>query len=290
MHVLLALDGSREAMAAASLLSRLPFVEKPKLTVVTALTDSPYDLVTTDRSDWLRETEQTHADKHFEQVRELLEPKFSQIEFLMEQEHPNKLITEAARQRDVDLVVLGARGHSAVYRVMLGSTAAYVANHAQCSVLVVRAFDDGSFADLEPPYRVLVAYDGSDMSREACRQMCWIQWPQEAEVHVAMVLERPKLLPDDVIYDPPQIQASQKSLEELELICGLNCQVKRSVHEAVHVGTSIRVTAEEERVHMLFMGGTGKSAIARFFLGSASHYVLNHAHCPMWIAREKHWK
>ncbi len=289
MHVLLAMDGSKESMAAVEVLSKLPFPEKPLLTVVTALADSPYDLVTTDRGDWLQETEQTNANEYFEQAKGILTPHFSQIEYLVEHQHPNKLIIETAKRQNVDLIVLGARGHTAVYRVMLGSTADYVATHAHCSVLIVRSFSDGSYPDFSGPYNIFLAYDGSEGSKEACHQMCSMKWPENARVHISMVLERPKLLPDEVVYDPPQIEASENSLRVIEELNDLPCQAVRSVHESIHVGSSIQTTAEDENSHVLFIGGTGKSAIARFFLGSASHFVLHHAHCPIWLARKKTW-
>lgn len=41
-----------------------------------------------------------------------------------------------------DLVVLGSTGHSTLYSLLLGSTSAYVCEHAKCSVFVVRAKAD----------------------------------------------------------------------------------------------------------------------------------------------------
>jgi universal stress protein F len=46
-------------------------------------------------------------------------------------------ICEVARNRGVDLVVIGSHGYSGVDR-LIGTTAAKVVNHAPCSVLVVR--------------------------------------------------------------------------------------------------------------------------------------------------------
>jgi nucleotide-binding universal stress UspA family protein len=46
-------------------------------------------------------------------------------------------VCDIARARDVDLIVIGSHGYGGLDRV-LGTTAARVVNHAQCSVLVVR--------------------------------------------------------------------------------------------------------------------------------------------------------
>ena len=51
---------------------------------------------------------------------------------------PWQAICEAARRENVDLVIIGSHGFGAVDR-LLGTTAAKVVNHADRSVLVVRA-------------------------------------------------------------------------------------------------------------------------------------------------------
>ena len=51
---------------------------------------------------------------------------------------PMPVIEAMAKELDVDLVVIGSHGHGAIDRI-LGSTAAKIVNHADRSVLVVRA-------------------------------------------------------------------------------------------------------------------------------------------------------
>lgn len=51
---------------------------------------------------------------------------------------PVQVIETTAEQLDVDLIVIGARGHGVIDR-LLGSIAAKVVNHATRSVLVVRS-------------------------------------------------------------------------------------------------------------------------------------------------------
>lgn len=53
---------------------------------------------------------------------------------------PWQSIDAAAEKEDVDLIMIGAHGYGGLDRV-LGTTAAKVVNHAQRSVLVVRAAD-----------------------------------------------------------------------------------------------------------------------------------------------------
>jgi nucleotide-binding universal stress UspA family protein len=51
---------------------------------------------------------------------------------------PWQVVCDEAKEADVDLIVVGSHGYSAVDR-LLGTTAAKVVNHADRSVLVVRA-------------------------------------------------------------------------------------------------------------------------------------------------------
>lgn len=47
-------------------------------------------------------------------------------------------IVNYAKAEDIDLIVMGATGRGAIERALVGSTTAYVVNHAPCNVLVAR--------------------------------------------------------------------------------------------------------------------------------------------------------
>ena len=51
---------------------------------------------------------------------------------------PGDALVELARERDARLIAVGGRGADYNARVLLGSVAAHVAEHAPCDVLVVR--------------------------------------------------------------------------------------------------------------------------------------------------------
>lgn len=54
---------------------------------------------------------------------------------------PHTAIVEFADEHDVDLIVIGTRGHGLLGHTLLGSTAERVMHHAPCPVLVVRSGD-----------------------------------------------------------------------------------------------------------------------------------------------------
>mmetsp|Transcript_49100 Transcript_49100/g.123479 ORF Transcript_49100/g.123479 Transcript_49100/m.123479 type:complete len:129 (+) Transcript_49100:270-656(+) len=49
---------------------------------------------------------------------------------------PGVAICESAVRHEVDLVVLGGRGHSTLHRVLVGSTSDYVMNNSAVSVMI----------------------------------------------------------------------------------------------------------------------------------------------------------
>jgi nucleotide-binding universal stress UspA family protein len=57
---------------------------------------------------------------------------------------PRHVLVAAARSHGADLIVVGSHGHSAVRRLVMGSVATHVVNHAPCDVLVVRHLHGGA--------------------------------------------------------------------------------------------------------------------------------------------------
>ena len=50
---------------------------------------------------------------------------------------PHEFIVQEAREKEIDLIVMGTHGRSGIKRVLLGSVAQNVIGHAPCPVLVV---------------------------------------------------------------------------------------------------------------------------------------------------------
>jgi len=51
---------------------------------------------------------------------------------------PPQVILESAKQQDVQMIIVGARGVKGIKRFLLGSVSQKVLEHAPCSVLIVR--------------------------------------------------------------------------------------------------------------------------------------------------------
>jgi nucleotide-binding universal stress UspA family protein len=50
---------------------------------------------------------------------------------------PHEFIIQEAKEKEIDLIVMGTHGKSGIKRVLMGSVAQNVIGHAPCPVLVV---------------------------------------------------------------------------------------------------------------------------------------------------------
>jgi len=114
---------------------------------------------------------------------------------------PSEII-RLARDEHADLIITGARGHSAASEILLGSVSQQVATNADCSVLVVRG--------RKRPAKILLADDGSPDARAGIDLLAALTPPKGVEVVVTSVVE-PAMPPLDA---PPNWVPD--SLAELE--------------------------------------------------------------------------
>ena len=61
------------------------------------------------------------------------------VETHARQGHPSEVIIDVANQVHADLIVVGSRGLTGIQRYLLGSVSTKVSQHADCSVMIVRA-------------------------------------------------------------------------------------------------------------------------------------------------------
>jgi nucleotide-binding universal stress UspA family protein len=64
------------------------------------------------------------------------------VETVLREGYPASVIEEEARERRVDLIVIGTRGHTGLKHLLLGSVAERVVQKAPCAVLTVKARED----------------------------------------------------------------------------------------------------------------------------------------------------
>ncbi|WAZ23893.1 universal stress protein [Streptomyces cinnabarinus] len=177
-----------------------------------------------------------------------------------------------AESRAGDLLVVGPRGMGGFIGMLLGSTAASLAAHSQCPVMVVREEP----ADTGP---VVVAVDGSPVGEKAIEFAF-----AEAALREAELLAVHAWLPD---YAPPG--TSPESAERL-LAQAVAGRAERypdvTVRHEVLSGETREALIETSRTaQLMVVGARGRGGFAGLLLGSVSQALLHHGHCPVTVVR-----
>ncbi len=143
MKVLLAIDGSPRSAAAAAEVARLPWPPRTEVRIVTV--DVPVD------TRFIQRGSTTIYDEIVKEQRREAEQWLRDAEATVRQNSsgllvtttllegwPKDMIVAEAERFGADMVVVGSHGYGPIRRFFLGSVSLFVAQHAPCSVLIVR--------------------------------------------------------------------------------------------------------------------------------------------------------
>ena len=139
-RLLIAMDGSRGAMAAVDAVVARQWPAESQACIVNATWSMPP--ITAGRmvapiTDWIAE-ENAQIKTALEAATAKLQGVGLITSSVMEEEEPKDLICKEAERWGADCIFIGARGMGAVERLMIGSISSGVAARAHCSVEVVR--------------------------------------------------------------------------------------------------------------------------------------------------------
>ncbi|TJY40768.1 universal stress protein [Cohnella pontilimi] len=139
---------------------------------------------------------------------------------------------------------------------------------------------------------ILLAYDGSDMSKRAAAVAGELAGRMASKVETVHVLElpRPVLTVETPVTVPPQLEsefreAGKAIMEEGHRLVGSTADGGANLLQGPP-GAAIVSRAEQIGCDLIVIGHRGLSGFERFFLGSVSEYVLRHAPCPVLVVKE----
>lgn len=296
MRILLAVDGSESSNRALELVSTLPLPAASPVRVI-AVVEPGAAMASLD---WIAPS--TAGDLDLEEpTRKAMHDAVEHAERVLD--HPERVlegfvltgraataIVDEAREFRADLVVVGSRGHGSIATMLLGSTAAEVADHAPCPVLVGRA------ATLGP---IALADDGSAAARVA--EQFLAASPIAAGRPVTVVSVAEVGLPMSTGFMPglyDQVLASYTEAVESARAdrLGLASEVAGRLTAAGVAAAPVVLEgdaaaeliryAAEGRAGTIVIGSRGHTGLARLFLGSVARNVLVHAPCSVLVVRE----
>ncbi|MFI8165759.1 universal stress protein [Streptomyces sp. NPDC085931] len=177
-----------------------------------------------------------------------------------------------AESRAADLLVLGARGVGGFLGMLLGSTAASMAAHSRCPVMVAREEPAG-------PGPVLLCVDGSPAGAAAVGfafAEASLRGSEIAAVHAWL----PDHAPPGTGVESPERLLAQALAGHAERYPDV------TVRQEVASGEVREVLIERSRTAGLVVAGArGRGGFAGLLLGSVSQALLHHAHSSVVVVR-----
>ncbi|HET9456659.1 MAG TPA: universal stress protein [Candidatus Limnocylindrales bacterium] len=143
--------------------------------------------------------------------------------------------------------------------------------------------------------RVLLAYDGSVAADEAVTLATSVEWPSDSTIRVAGVVEPPLVLPGVPwagagVAVAPEVDAQMAAHLEAQVAEAVRRlrSTGAGVEGAVLRGRPATVLVDEAGAFgadLVVAGSRGHGEIATLVLGSVSAEIVDHAPCPVLVAR-----
>lgn len=177
-----------------------------------------------------------------------------------------------------DLIVVGARGQSAIDRVLVGSVSQKVVTEANCSVRVAR----GRIEVDDAPVRLIIGYDGTKGAEVVVETVGERFWSNDTEAKVVIV--------KDTTLVRKSFNIEEEKIEEVGNRIVENLWVKGlKVSLVIREGNPKQILVEEAEnwgADTIFVGATKfDDFLTKHLLGSVSSAVVTRAHCSVEVIR-----
>ena len=311
MHVLLAVDRSRQSMAAARFFQWLRLPAEAELTLLYVI-DPPLQGQAAHlmQFPWYeqalvveRKRIKAKAQEFVDRLQKPLHVGERTARSVFRVGTPGSEIVKAIKQYRIDLAVLGSRGLSGVRRFLLGSASEWVLNASPCSVLIVRGEHKSVSRENTPGIHILLATNGSSDAQAAVTFLHALGLPPSSQVtalHVFEALEEGRPHPEssigmmegwaDFVQSPEEIKQAQEQAG-MAVLKEAQRQLKQSglkvkgIFSRGHVADEIVNMAEQFHVDLIILGSRGMAEHKQSRLGSVSRNVARHAPCSALVVR-----
>jgi nucleotide-binding universal stress UspA family protein len=183
------------------------------------------------------------------------------------------------RSGEARMIVVGARGHSAVAG-LLGSVSSAVSAHARCPVVVVR----GEPADTDP---IVAGIDGSALAPAVLRFAAQQATARDVALRVIRAWT-----PVTGLWAETPMSTGTVTPAERETFDTLVTELRSTFPdllieaEVVVEHPAAALALSSTVAQLLVVGSRGRGAIRGMLLGSVSQHLLRHSVCPVAVVHE----
>ena len=196
---------------------------------------------------------------------------------------PAASLLTAAAELDTDVILLGSTGVGSLRGRFLGSVSSQVVDHARCSVMV---FHEGQTSSPAHVASVVVGVDGSKGSSAAIAAGRSLAAAVDAKLVLVTAYEASPALarPTSQLLAELRQQHAVSVLESARAAMGGETEVVDELREG-GARQALVEACERHGPSVLVVGTRGLGGFTGLLLGSTSRWVLNHAPCPVLVAR-----
>ena len=295
-NVLWATDGSDSSRSAIPLIRRLVLPATQKLTVLSV---APHSLLTGARPDPAFLTRITPAARRravldaedlAQAAATELDPTSIEVEATSRWGNPIEEVLRVSRSSHADLIVLGAKGHSNLGLILLGSVSQGVVQYSTRPVLIARP-GSGEVRS------VVIGFDGSAPARGAVAFLDRLGLALDVAFHVVYVVEpfgvppgtpasyRKQAFAQAQEINKKRDEEAQRSLEALGAT--LRTSGRKVETEVVHgaAGPELDRVARDRGSDLIVVGSRKPSPSRHYLLGSTAEKLVRHSHASVLIVR-----
>ena len=294
MKILLAVDGSAASTTAVSVVGSLSLPADSTIELLTVIPDTPWTYGPWPAVAMIQS--QDALDRAYGEVRAWLDDVVADmatdgrtIHTMVRHGRPASEIVLEADRFGADLLVVGARGHSVVERIFLGSVSSELVDQAPCPVLVVRSPN---------VQRILVATDGSADGDLAAAFVGTSRIFGDPAVKVLSVVDPgmpwwagmaavDALAAGDTY--ATVVDAAEKHARDVAITTADRLGIDKVQAESHpiegEVGSTIVNAAAAWQADVVVLGTRGHGLVHRALVGSTSRHVLHQAPMSVLIVR-----
>ena len=194
-----------------------------------------------------------------------------------------EMLTMLVGERDIDLVVVGTRGHTGMKKLFLGSVAEEILGLVPCPVLTVGGRRPGVVPNDAEFQSIIAAVDFSAESMVAAEYGISLAQQLQARLTLVHIVEKvtPNAAADKVSLEKPFLKKLRRlNAEESEP----PLQIERVV-EFGDPSTLILKTVADRQSDLIVIGARRAEAFAAHLMRSTAYRVISDAPCPVLTVR-----
>lgn len=177
------------------------------------------------------------------------------------------MITDYARKKGMDLIVMGTHGATGLREIVIGSNAEKVVRRATVPVLTVKEYSKRPIRNIVFPNTL-----ETEKQSQLVKKVTELQAFLKAKLHVLYVNTPTNFTADDITMERLKAFAAKYKLRNYTLnVYNYPFEEPGIIHFATRV-----------KADLVAMGTHGRQGIAHFLNGSLAEDVVNHARFPIW--------